>query len=219
MKTVMTLLLTVLSSGVRIHTYNLTPKKRKTWPLTLEKLPNTLDSVIIKEKVHYYIEKVQSFKYRGTIIDSTLNCKQNCEAVYKRGHQCLFCLRKLSRFHIEKTMMTVFYRAFSESVLAFSLVSWFGNLSLKEQNSLNQIIKWSSRLIGEPQLSLESLYSRQLQQIASSILSDDSHPLVSEFQHMPLGRRLRVPRSKTTCYRNSFAPTAVSFLDKSLCTS
>ena len=46
--------------------------------------------------------------------------------------------------------MTLFYHAFIESVLLFTLAAWFGNLSLKNKNSLNQIVNWSSRLIGEP---------------------------------------------------------------------
>ena len=126
------------------------------------------------------VEQVQSYKYLGSIIDAQLNFEANCEAVCKKGHQRLFCLRKLSYFHIGKTMMTLFYRAFIEAVLSFSLVSWFGKMSLKDRNRLSQIIKWSSRLIGESQLSLESLYTRQLQRIASYITHDDSHPLSGE---------------------------------------
>ena len=105
--------------------------------------------------------------------------------------------------------MTLFYHAFIEPVLALSLVSWFGNLPLKERNSLNQIIKWSGRLIGETQLSLESLYTKQLQRLASSISNNVSHPLASEFQQPPSGRRFIVPRSRTSRYRNSFVPAAV----------
>ncbi len=81
---------------------------------------------------------VDSYRYLGTIIESQLTFEKNCENVCKKGHQRLFCLRKLSRFHIDKTMMILFYRAFIESVMSFSLVSWFGSLSLKNKNSLNQ---------------------------------------------------------------------------------
>ena len=90
------------------------------------------------------IEFVQSYKYLGTVIDEKLNFEANLEAVCKKGHQRLYCLRKLSHFHIERTIMTMFYRAFIESILSFSLVSWFGHTSLKGRNALNQIVKWSS---------------------------------------------------------------------------
>lgn len=164
------------------------------------------EPVMIKGQV---TEQVLSYKYLGIIIDSALNFKENCKALSRKGHQQLICLRKLSCFHNDRTMMTLFHHAFIESVLAFSLVSWFGNLPLKERKLLNHIIKWSGRLIGETQLSLESLYTKQLRRLASSISNDICHPLVSEFQLLPSGWRFIVPRSRTTRYRNSFVPAAV----------
>ena len=65
------------------------------------------------------------------------------------------------------TLMVMFYRAFIESVLSFSLVSWFKHTSLKDKNSLGLVVKWASRLIGEPQLYPASLYTNQLQRIAN----------------------------------------------------
>ncbi len=79
--------------------------------------------------------RVRQWNVRNLTIDSKLNFEANCEAVSKKGHQCLFCLRKRSYFHIDKTMMTLFYHAFMESILSFSLVSRFGNQSLKNRNT------------------------------------------------------------------------------------
>lgn len=45
----------------------------------------------------------------------------------------LFCFRKLSSFNTDRTMLTLFYRAFIE------------NLALTNKNSLIQIVKWSMR--------------------------------------------------------------------------
>lgn len=95
------------------------------------------DTMIIKDQA---VDCVESCKYLGTVIDSKSTFEKNCEMVCKKGHQRLFCLRKLSRFHIDKSMITLFYRAFIESVLTFSLVAWFGNLSLKNKNS----VRWAS---------------------------------------------------------------------------
>lgn len=185
--------------------------KTKDMAIDFRKNAKTPEPVMIKGQL---MEQVQSYKYLGTIIDCTLNFKENFKAVNRKGHQRLFCLRKLARFHIDKTIMTLFYHAFIESVLTFSFVSWFGNLPLKERNSLNQIVKWSGWLIGETQLCLESLYTKQLQRLARSITNDVSHPLASEFQLLPSGRRFTVPRIRTTRYRNSFVPVAVSLLNK-----
>ena len=59
-------------------------------------------------------------------------------------------------FHIDKTMLTLFYCTFIKSILYFSLVSWFGNLSLKNRNSLNQMFNPASRTLDS--------YSRSLAQ-------------------------------------------------------
>ena len=155
------------------------------------------------------IEQVTSYKYLGTVIDSTLNFDLNCEAVCKKGHQRLHCLRKLSSFNRDKTMMSLFYCAFIESILTFSLGSWFGNISLKNKNSLNKIVKWSGKLIGEPQPNMETLYTKQLQRVSKSIQNYNTHPLNSAFQLLPSRQRLKVPKSRTNRYRNSFVPAAI----------
>ena len=116
----------------------------------------------------------------------------------------LFVKRVNRDFHTDHTRMIMFCCAFIESVLSFSLVRWFGHTSLKERKTLNQVVKWSSQLTGESLLSPASLYIRQLQMIASSILNDDSHPLHSEFQLLPSGCRFLVPKCKTKHNRNSF---------------
>lgn len=64
------------------------------------------DTTIIKDQV---VDCVESYTYLGTLIDSKLTFEKNCETLCKKGHQHLFCLRKLSRFHIDKAMMTPFY--------------------------------------------------------------------------------------------------------------
>ena len=110
--------------------------------------------------------------------------------------------------------MTLFYRAFIESIVSFSLVSWFGSLSIKNRNSLNQVVKWSSKLVGESQPNPASLYTRQVQRITESILNHRLHPLHKEFQLLPSGKRFLVPRFKTKRFKNSFVPAAITLKNK-----
>ena len=185
--------------------------KTKDMSIDFSKQAHTHDATTIKGQL---VECVDSYKYLGTIIDCKLNFQENCEAVCKKGQQRLHCLRKLSFFHVDKTMMTLFYHAFIESILSFSLVSWFGSLSVKHKNSLNQIVKWSGKLIGESQPNPLSLYTKQLQWIATAILNDSLHPLHSEFQLLSSGRRFLVPICRTKRYKNSFVPAAVTLVNK-----
>ena len=156
----------------------------------------------------------RSLILRLRIIDEKLNFKKNCEALCKKGHQRLYCLRKLSVFNLDRTIMKMFYHAFIESVLSFSTVVWYGHISLKAKNQLDQIVKWSGRLIGESKPGVASLYTKQLQRMAFSILHDDSHPLHSEFQLLPSARRYKVPRCRTKRYKSSFVPNAINMINK-----
>lgn len=88
------------------------------------------------------VGRVESYKYLGTVIDSKLSFELNCEMVCKKGHQRLSCLRKPSKFNIDRHMLTLFCYAFIESIMSFSIVVWYGSLSVKNKNSLNQIVKW-----------------------------------------------------------------------------
>ncbi len=63
------------------------------------------------------VDSVQSYKYLGTIIDSKLSFEANREAVCRKGHQRLFFLRKPCKFHIDKTLLIMFYHTYIESVL------------------------------------------------------------------------------------------------------
>ncbi|MED6268052.1 hypothetical protein CHARACLAT_018368 [Characodon lateralis] len=44
-----------------------------------------------------------------------------------------------------------------------------------------QIVKWAAKLIGQPQVSLHSLYTNQLQRLSSSIMQDPLNPLTTIF--------------------------------------
>ena len=101
--------------------------KTKDMYIDFRKLPSAKELTSIKGQT---VECVDNYKYLGTIIDNKLNFETNCEAVYKKGNQRLYCLRKFSSFHIDSKMLTMFYRCFIESDISFSLVSWFSNLSL-----------------------------------------------------------------------------------------
>jgi len=110
--------------------------------------------------------------------------------------------------------MILFYRAYIESVLTFSLLCWFGNLNTRSKNALSdKVIKTSNKILGVEQCTLTDLFTRQIIREANEILSDSSHPLHSEFQFLPSGPRLSLPCMKSNRYKHSFVPTAISLLN------
>ena len=115
--------------------------KTKDMLIGFRKLSRANELTIIKGQT---VECAKNYKYLGIIIDNKLNFEANCEAVPKKGNQRLCCLRKLSSLHIDSKMLTMVYLCFIESVISFSLLSWFSNLCLENKNSLNQIVRWQT---------------------------------------------------------------------------
>ena len=109
-------------------------------------------------------------------------------------------------FSVNKTILSLFHKSFTESVITFSFICWFQSLSLKH------VVSLSSKIIGTPQSSILSFYKQQCLRTARSILNSD-HILSSEFQLLPSGRRFKCPVCKTNRLKNSFIPTAVGFLN------
>jgi len=72
----------------------------------------------------------------GTIIDSKLSFESNAVAVCKKAQQRLFFLRKMNTFGVCKTLMTLFYQCFIQSVLTFCIVVWYGGLLMTNKHKL-----------------------------------------------------------------------------------
>ncbi len=172
-------------------------------------VPKTESTVIDGQEV----ESVVRYKYHGSIIDNKLTFGENTDMICKKGQQRLFCLRKLAKFGIDKTLMALFYKSHIESVLTFSFICWFGGLNVRQKNALNKIVNIGGKIIGVQQSNLSVLYNSQVVKRANSILSDHSHPLHHHFQLLPSGTRFSLPSVKTNRYKHSFNPTAITLLN------
>jgi hypothetical protein len=88
---------------------------------------------------------VENYKYLGTMIENTLTFECNSDMLWKKGQQHFYCLRKLAKFQVDRTLITLFYKSYIESVLTLSLICWYGNLGVKANNALARILMWSVR--------------------------------------------------------------------------
>ena len=155
---------------------------------------------------------VSNYKYLGTMIDNQLKFDANTEMLCKKGQQRLFCLRKLAKFQVDKTLMSLFYRSYIESVLSFSIVCWYGNLGLQHRNSLDKIVRLAGKIAGVSFPSLNSIFTKQVLTKARCIMSDDAHPLRAKYQLLHSGVRLRSIKGKKR-YFSSFVPTSIRALN------
>ena len=170
-------------------------RKRKTL-LT----PITIDSQVI--------ERVNEYKYLGTIIDDKLTWNSNTDFIYKKGQQRLYLLRRLRNFQIDSTVLYMFYKTCIQSVITFNFITWFSNLSLKNKSKIMKIVNVANKVTGIKS-DLQLFYDDQVKSKVDKIVSDSSHILFNEYQYLPSGRRLRVPRSKSNRYRQSFVPSSI----------
>ena len=82
-----------------------------TWP-RLKNLSSTstkvnMDPIVIRGQP---VETVTNYKYLGTIIDNKLDWSPNIEACCKKANQCMYFLRKLEQFKVDKNILVHNYQ-------------------------------------------------------------------------------------------------------------
>lgn len=101
----------------------------------------------------------------------------------------MFLIRKLRGFGVRPDILERVYISLVESILVFNITVWYGHLTLVNKNKLNRIIHMAGKIVGRQQRPLDSLYNTAAQRKALSIIRDETHPLHSEFELLPSGRR------------------------------
>ena len=74
----------------------------------------------------------------------------------------------------------MFYKSCIQSVLTFSFICWFGNVSQKDKNKLQRVVNISSKITGLKQTSVTALYEKQVLRKANKIINDSTHILYNE---------------------------------------
>ena len=160
------------------------------------------------------VERVDQYKYLGTIIDKGLNFDANTRSINKKCQSRLYCLQKLRSLHVEREILSNFYRCFLESVLTFGFVCWFGGLSVANKNVLERVVRVSGKVIGERQCGMGELYERRVVRKGRAIAMDSSHVLAKLFDLLPSGRRYRVIKCKKQRFTKSFVNRAILLMNK-----
>ena len=78
---------------------------------------------------------------------------------------------------------------------------------------LVRVVSLAGKIIGSKQIQLSDLYHQAVTRKSFDILLDKTHPLNSEFEMLPSGRRLKVPLARKNVYKKSFVPSAISILN------
>ena len=159
------------------------------------------------------VEQVNSFKYLGVIIDSNLTFSDHVDATLKKANKRLYLLRKLRTFNVSRNVLSMVYNSIIESVLSFSIVSWYGHIRVKDKSKLNHVVREATKITGKPQRSLSDIHKKFVRKKAKKIMLDDTHPLHSAFVILRSGRRLRPPKYRRNLVKFSFVSCAVNILN------
>ena len=111
-------------------------------------------------------------------------------------------VRMLKKCYIDKSIMSMFYKSFVESVLNFGLFNWYGGSSSAARGKVKRIVT-SARRLGCNAPSLEELYHDLMRKKCNHIQSDPSHSLSSNFEELPSESRLRTIYCRTERFRKS----------------
>ena len=162
------------------------------------------------------VEIVDSFRYLGLTIDKKLTFDNHIKNVSKSCQSRLYILRQLRSFRIDKNILKVSYETQIESLLTYCCICFYGNLSLKNKNTLIRIANMASKIIGQAVNSLDKVLDKMITRKAHAIARDPSHPLNQQLELLPSNRRYRTLTCKRNRYKNSFLPKAVHALNKRL---
>ena len=160
------------------------------------------------------MERVDSYKYLGTIIDSGLTFNENTQSIFTRCQQRTYLLRRLRRMEVAPPILRNFYICHIESLLTFSFLAWYGGLSETNKAKLRRVTSLGSKLCGVQCSTLQHLYDQRTVKKAAKIARDPTHNLSACFEILPSGRRYRAPKMKKVKGSASFIPSAIRLLNK-----
>ena len=123
----------------------------------------------------------------------------------------MYFLRKLGAFHIDYTIMSLFYTSVIESILIFCIIGWGGNVTIKNKTVINRSIKRASKLTRSTFSDFDILLFSSTSKKINKIENTD-HPLASKIKRSVRSGRPLFITARTERYKKSFLPYAVTLL-------
>ena len=105
---------------------------------TEEKRAKFIELINPKEIDFDKLEQVIFFKYIGTVIDTDLPFSNHVDVICEKASQRSYFLSKLKCFRVKCNVIELVYRSLVVSTLTFNIVTWYGNLSVKDKTRLNR---------------------------------------------------------------------------------
>ncbi|KAK3522942.1 hypothetical protein QTP86_009718 [Hemibagrus guttatus] len=122
------------------------------------------------------VQIIKRTKFLGVHLAENFTWSLNTTSSTKKSHQRLYFLRRLRKAHLPPPILTMFYRGTIESVLSSCITAWFGNCTVSDRKTLQQIVKTAEKIIGVSRPSITDMYTTRCIRKANSIVDDPKHP-------------------------------------------
>lgn len=186
---------------------NLNVKKTKELIIDFRTGPKkAIDPLVVHDET---VDIVHNYKYLGNIINDKLKVDDNVVRAYKKANQRLYFIRKLKSVHVDRTVLTLFYKSIIESVITFCITCWYGHINVCEKRLLNKIIRCAKKVGCLNVQDLQSMYKKAVDMKLLKIMENESHPLNLHFKLLPSKKRLNSIYAKNVRYKSTFVLSAI----------
>ncbi|KAJ8346612.1 hypothetical protein SKAU_G00280130 [Synaphobranchus kaupii] len=94
------------------------------------------------------------------------------------------------RFGMGTQVLTNFYTCTIESILTYSLTSWFGSSTTQDQKVLQRVVKTAQNITGSKLTSIQDIFHKRSIKKTCNIIRGSSHPAHTIFRLLPSGKRV-----------------------------
>ncbi|KAK3543892.1 hypothetical protein QTP70_030264, partial [Hemibagrus guttatus] len=83
-----------------------------------------------------------------TVVAENFTWSLNTTSITKKAQQYLYFLRSLRKAHLPPPILTMLNRGTIESILSSCITAWFGNCTVSDHKTLQQIMRTAEKIIG-----------------------------------------------------------------------
>ena len=193
------------------HYLQLNIKKTKEFIIDFRRKDNAHDSIVISGET---VERVNEYKYLGVVFDDQLNWYSQSKSVLTKMNQRMYFMRKLNSFHVDPTLISLFYQSCVLSIITFCLSAWGGNMRESEKRKLNSHIKRAHKILKNTPIFLDHFIDYLSHKKILKIEKDPTHPLYKQLKYSERSGRLIHLKCNRERYLNSFMPLAIRTYSK-----
>ncbi|KAK3553669.1 hypothetical protein QTP70_006877 [Hemibagrus guttatus] len=135
------------------------------------------------------VEIVKSSKFLGVHLAENFTWSINTTSITRKAQQRLYFLRRLRKAHLPPPILTMFYRGTIKSILSSCITAWFGNCTVLDCKTLQQIVRTAEKISGVSLPSITDMYTIRCIRKSNSIVDDPTHPSHTLFTLLPSGKR------------------------------